>query len=359
MKNLIWVLIVTLFTWNILISVALFNEQKTTSVNSEDNQVIINNEVNGFSTDLSEVVANVASKIVGVTVDIDGNESAGTGFIYDFDDDYIYVVVNYHVVDGSEIATVEFDNGESLTGEVLATDAYYDLAMIKINKEFTVEVMKLGDSSLVNKGEFVIAVGGPTNPDFDDSVDVGVISGVNRLLSIDIDADNSVDYNVTALQTNIAINAENTGGPLINMAGELIGINSLNLNTFDYDRINFALAINEVKPLLKKMLKGESISHPQMAITGKNVADLTNYQKSYYGISLDVVKGVYVDSVVADSNFAKGNLQVGDIILKVNEISIASMEDFKIALFNYDVGDIINLSVLRGADTVSLVVEIE
>ena len=357
MKNAVWLVIGLLLLWNIFLSISL-NEIQTEKVNEENNTVIVENTVNGYITDITKVVSNTDSQVVTVSTTINENTYVASGFIYYYEDSSAYIVTNNHVVQNVQSIFVRFDNGIEYSAELFANDEYYDLAILKVDVDFEVDTVKLGNSDILNKGEFVIAIGSPISDEFEGSVSIGIVSGLNRLLPIDVNNDGTSDFEILGIQTDANLNVGNSGGPLINMAGEVIGINTYSLKEND-NELNFAIAIDEVKSVLEKMLNQETIYHPVISFVGKDISGFSNYQKSFYGIQLDQLSGVYVSSVDVDSSFAKSGIIPGDIIVSLDEVEIKNMIELRSALLDYQQGANVNLGLIRDNESMSVTTVLE
>jgi serine protease Do len=357
MKNAVWLVIGLLLLWNIFLSISL-NDVQNEQVSEDNKTVYVENTVNGYVTDITKVVANTDSQVVTVKAMVNENEYIASGFVYKFVDDSAYIVTNNHVVNNIENIMVRFDNGIEVNAEIFGFDKYYDIAILKVDVDFEVDSVKLGSSSVLNKGEFIIAIGSPISDEFEGSVSVGIVSGLNRLLPIDVDSDGVDDFEVLGIQTDAVLNAGNSGGPLINMAGEVIGINTVSLKSYA-NGLNFSIAIDEVKAILDNIMNQQSIYHPVISFNGKDISEFSNYQKSFYGIQLDQLAGIYVASVEQDSSYFDVGLQNGDIIINLDEVQINNTIDLRTTLFNYQQGATVNFGVIRNNESITLTMVLE
>jgi len=346
MKNVIYVLIVLLLIWNLFLSIEI-NDLKNVSNPSTNNVTVVNNEVNGYITDITEVVDQSDKKVVSVYIyDPDGNFSIASGFIYQVSNNQVKVVTNYHAVQKASKIMVKFNSGEEVLSNVIGYDEYYDLAVLDLKVDFQVEPFKLGDSSILKKGEFVVAIGSPIAKEFEGSVTVGVVSGLDRKLKIESNLNPVKDFYISGIQTDASITSGNSGGPLINMAGEVIGINFSSV----YGGLNslyFAIDINEVKSILEKLANGEEVYHPIVDFDALNINNLVNYQKSFYNIELSLDSGFYITDIEEESIFYESGLREGDVVMTINGSVIIDFADFKNQIFSLDRGDSLIMEINR------------
>lgn len=357
MKNAVWFVIIVLLLWNILLSVSL-NDLNSQNSGNDIETVVIENTVNGYITDITKVVANSDAQAVTVKSMIGENEYFASGFIYRNNASVAYIVTNHHVVSAIENISVIFDNGEEVPAFVYGYDEYYDIAVLKTEINFNVTSAKLGDSSILNKGEFVIAIGSPIDDRFEGTVSVGVVSGTDRLLPIDVNDDGIDDFEVSGIQTDANITSGNSGGPLLNMSGEVVGINTMSIKPYT-SGMNFAIAIDEVKVILESIMNEQEIFHPQIHFEGQNIDGLSNYQKSFYGIPLDQLDGIYVEEVDSGSSYEVAGLTEGDIVYGLDGVEITDMIELRTTLFNYQEGVSAKLNVIRNNERIELTVIVE
>ena len=232
MKRLTAFLLVALIGWNIVLTILyLQSKEDTTAATAaqQTKQKVETASVN-ITSDVTELVAKSENKVVTVTARARGQAlDTGSGAVYKVDGKTVYIITNNHVVADGDEAVVTFANGKEKKVDIVGKDELTDLALLKTDVDFKAEAFVMGNSSLVKKGEYVIAMGSPLGIEYQGSVSGGLISGVDRRMEMDIDNNGVADWDVNVLQTDAAINPGNSGGPLINMAGELIGINSMKI----------------------------------------------------------------------------------------------------------------------------------
>ena len=281
------------------------------------------------------------------------SEGIGTGFLIDTEG---HILTNNHVIDDASTVEVVLGNGNTVTAEVTGTDSLNDLAIISIDPSAVADItpLTLGDSDAITAGEMVIAIGSPYG--LDDTVTVGVISGLNRTIS---------GSRMTGmLQTDAALNPGNSGGPLLNAIGEVIGINTaVETNSIGSitTNIGFAVPSNIAARALPGLIAGEQIVRPWLGISG---IALTQSLAEQLGIS--TTRGVYVVSVVDDSPASAAGLEAGgqstsgtldsggDIITTVDDRTIISVTELSSYINTKNAGDSITLTVIRDDTTISV-----
>ena len=201
----------------------------------------------------------------------------------------------------------------------------------------------MGDSSLVKKGEYVIAMGSPLGIEYQGSVSGGLISGVDRRMEMDIDNNGVADWDVNVLQTDAAINPGNSGGPLINMAGELIGINSMKISDESVEGFGFALPINEVLPIISQLERNGKVVRPILGISVAPLEQLSPFERAYLGISIQQDEGLFIVNVSRNSPASRAGIQVGDVLLAFDGKKVNDVKQFRQYLYSKKVGDKVTL----------------
>lgn len=269
----------------------------------------------------------------------------GTGIIVD---EKGYILTNSHVVsDGTaEQITVQLDDGREVSGSVLWNDKSIDLAIVKIDAP-NLTAAELGDSDTVKIGAYAVAIGNPLGMAFDRSVTQGVISGLNRSITV-TDGQSQITMD-GLIQTDASINSGNSGGPLLNSAGQVIGINSAKAQSAE--GLGFAIPINTAKPIVDEIKSKGEFKRSYIGIKGASVAD---YLQEYPDGNLGTDTGVYVVQIYTDSPAAKAGLKEGDVITGLEGKKIETMTQLISNLFQYRPGDEVKLSVLRNGRTMTM-----
>ncbi|MGI6733478.1 MAG: S1C family serine protease [Anaerovoracaceae bacterium] len=287
----------------------------------------------GISTTTEVVRQNIFGMKWGELV-----PGVGTGFIVHEDG---YILTNSHVVDdgSAKTITVQLTDGRELKGTVLWSDASLDLAVVKVDAT-NLTAAELGDSDSVNIGAYAVAIGNPFGLAFDRSVTQGVISGLNRTITV---GNGSQSVTMEGLiQTDASINAGNSGGPLLNSKGEVIGINSA--KAASGEGLGFAIPINTAKPIVEEVIKTGTFKKAFIGIEGSNVALYLQY---YPDENLGTKTGVIISRVYEGAPAHLAGIQERDVIIGLDDKKIESMEQLTKVLFSYTPGDEVTVRLFR------------
>lgn len=260
-----------------------------------------------------------------------------------------YILTNEHV-SGEKFGKcyVTFENGSNFPADVIWSDTNLDLSIIKINVK-GLKKASLGDSNNIKIAEKVYAIGNPVGFEFEKTVTSGIISGVNR--TIKFEENDKTIYMSSLIQTDTSINPGNSGGPLINLNGEVIGINSVKITSAD--GIGFAIPINTVKPIIEKLKNDGKFEEAEIGIFAYD-KDVIPYLNN--GIKFE--NGIYVESILYNSQAQKAGLKEGDIITKVDEKIINKMNELREYIYTKKPGDQVKLSVLRNKKRIDLIINL-
>lgn len=279
------------------------------------------------------VVVSTKSVTQGYFMQTQEVEGIGSGFIINEEG---YILTNYHVVKGAQEISVTLSNDVTTTAQIVNYDENQDVAMIKITDE-SVEIpatVELGDSDALQPGEEVIAIGTPLSTELSSTVTKGIISATSRSVAVE----SGVTMNL--IQTDAAINAGNSGGPLVNTKGEVVGINSSKISGEAVEGIGFSIPINDIKD------KIESLSKPilNLGISVRTIDEALSKQ-------LNMEQGLYVVEVTEFSSAEKAGLKAGDIIVKADGNRITTFDEFKAVKNGKEEGDDISLEVVRNGES--------
>lgn len=261
----------------------------------------------------------------------------GSGFIIDAQNGYI--VTNYHVIEDSEKISVSLSDGRTIEAKVVGTDSRTDLAVIQIANTNNLTEVKLGDSSDIEVGEFVVAIGNPRGNEFARSVTAGVISATNRTLEM---TGESTLYNM--LQTDAAINPGNSGGPLVNYAGEVIGINSAKYAENGFEGMGFAIPITEAATIIQQLIESGVAKHPALLVS---VSD----QYLLYAEEKNLPLGAYIYEADPEGPAGKAGIQEGDVITHVDDVKVENSTELIGEIYKHNVGDKVTLTFIRNGQT--------
>jgi serine protease Do len=272
---------------------------------------------------------------------VQGEHTAGTGSGVLFDDKG-HIVTNNHVVEDADTVEISLQDGKRIKAKVLGTDAMTDLAVLEVDPKEVKDITPatFGNSDALNIGEPAIAIGNPLGLKFAQSVTVGVISATKRDMPIYDEAGNEV-FSQNVLQTDAAINPGNSGGALVNIKGELIGINSAKIASTGVEGIGFAIPINEAQPIIEQLMEKGEVVRPVMGITP---VALSEVPEGYRG-DVPVESGVYVYKV--HENAEKAGLKSGDVIVKVAGEKVEDPIQLRKVLYKHKPGDTIEIEYYR------------
>lgn len=322
---------------NVVESTPLYETSKTSYEVEELNE---ENELNIIEEVTNTVVGISKIKDVGDTIFLsDGATSIGlgTGIIISENG---YILTNAHVSgEKGETCYVTLEDGRNFNSNVVWSDTDIDLAIVKISA-ISLKYAELGDSDSIKLGERVYAIGNPIGFEFQRTVTAGVISAIDR--SIKIDEDNKSSYMEDLIQTDATINPGSSGGPLINVDGQVLGINTVKITSAE--SIGFAVPINIIKPIINKILENENFETASLGIFAydKNVLP-------YLDKDLKLQNGIYVADVRYGSAASNAGLQKKDIILKIDNLELEKMSDLREYIYSKNPGDNVTLSVKRGS----------
>ena len=286
------------------------------------------------------VVVSTKSVTQGYFMQTQEVEGIGSGFIINQEG---YILTNYHVVKGAQEISVTLSNDVTTTAQIVNYDENQDVAMIKITDE-SVKIpatVELGDSDSLQPGEEVIAIGTPLSTELSSTVTKGIISATSRSVAVQ----SGVTMNL--IQTDAAINSGNSGGPLVNTKGEVVGINSSKISGEAVEGIGFSIPINDIKD------KIESLSKPilNLGISVRTIDEALSKQ-------LNMEQGLYVVEVTEFSSAEKAGLKAGDIIVKADGNRITTFDEFKAVKNGKEEGDEISLEVIRNGQSKTINVKL-
>lgn len=273
----------------------------------------------------------------------------GSGVVLDTEG---HILTNNHVVDGYDQYVVTMDDGTTYEAEFVGNDASSDLAVIKLKDADASKLtpIEIGDSSKLNVGEWVMAIGSPFGNE--QSVSTGIVSALYRSTAMSSTSGNTIYANM--IQTDAAINPGNSGGALVNDNGELVGINSL-IESYSGSSsgVGFAIPVNYAKNIADQIIDGKTPVHPYLGATLSSVNALNARTNK-----LSTDSGAYVASVVEDGPAAKAGVQEGDVITKLGDDEITSADGLIIALRSHEVGEKVEITLVRGKDEKKVTVEL-
>ena len=314
------------------------------------------------TTSTSEAVDKVKNAVVSVITYSDSSNqglfekeensdsqisSEGSGVIYKKEGKYAYLVTNTHVINGAKKVDILLADGNKVPGEVVGSDVYSDIAVVRISADKAKAVAEFGDSNQLTVGETAIAIGSPLGTDYANSVTQGIISSQGR--NVKLKADNGQNISTRALQTDAAINPGNAGGPLINIQGQVIGITSSKISNngqTSVEGMGFAIPANDVVNIIKQLEEKGKVVRPALGIQMMDLSNLSTSDLSQLKLPEKISGGVLVRSTLENMP-ASDKLQRYDVITKIDDTDIESTADLQSALYSHQLNDTIKVTFYR------------
>ncbi len=288
---------------------------------------------------IADAVEKIYDSVVIVNSYYNNNlASAGSGFVYKTDDKYAYILTNYHVISNATGVKVTFTNDETYEVDIIGSDEYTDIAVLKIDKDKIIAVAEIGNDKDLRVGDTTFAVGTPVDTKmYSWTVTRGILSGKNRLIEISLNNSKS-SYVMEVLQTDTAINSGNSGGPLCNSNGEVVGITNMKLASTSIEGIGFAIPIDLAITYANILINKGIITRPYIGVA------IRDYSSSAFATTSEAI---IIEEIENNSPASKAGLKVGDKILKVNNIKVTSGAYFKYELYKNSPGDKITITYER------------
>lgn len=314
------------------------------------------------TTSTSEAVDKVKNAVVSVITYSDSSNqglfekeensdsqisSEGSGVIYKKEGKYAYLVTNTHVINGAKKVDILLADGNKVPGEVVGSDVYSDIAVVRISADKAKAVAEFGDSNQLTVGETAIAIGSPLGTDYANSVTQGIISSQGR--NVKLKADNGQNISTRALQTDAAINPGNSGGPLINIQGQVIGITSSKISNngqTSVEGMGFAIPANDVVNIIKQLEEKGKVVRPALGIQMMDLSNLSTSDLSQLKLPEKISGGVLVRSTLENMP-ASDKFQRYDVITKIDNTDIESTADLQSALYSHQINDTIKVTFYR------------
>jgi len=271
--------------------------------------------------------------------------STGSGFVYKIDEKYGYIMTNEHVVSGASELSVVMTNQKEVKATKLGGDEYLDIAVLRIPVKEVLKVATIGSTEDLKLGDTIFTIGSPVGEEYYNTVTSGIISGIDRLVTVSVNSQS--DWIMKVSQVDAAINPGNSGGPLMNSNGEVIGVNSMKLVDDSIEGMGFSIKIEDAMAHVNELEQSKKIERPMLGISLLNASDTRSL--SGYGISIpkNVTSGVVVVSVVSGSGASKSGLERGDVITKIDGEEVINAAYLKYVLYKYNVGDKITVTYNR------------
>ena len=325
--------------------------------------------ITGFGTDknvvevptdgasLADLVDSVIDSVVTVVVAKDGGTGFGSGFVYTDDG---YIITNYHVIEGAKSIKVMCTDGRERPAELIDGDELSDVAVIRV-LNLGLTPLAIGDSDTLRVGEDVIAIGTPVDTDYAGTVTKGIISGIKRTVRV-YESSGLLEKTMEMIQTDTTLNHGNSGGPLLNMRGEVVGINTMKYYASDAgDTLYFSIQINDAVAIADDIIedgkysgnKGSATQGVQLGIQGGTVYKGVETQVAVGVVITPEVDGVYI-SAVTEGYPAHGKIEANDIIVSFGGVKTETIEELRAELFKHKVGDTVTVEVWRNGKIISV-----
>lgn len=323
------------------------------------------------TTQITKIVEEVSPAVVGVTniqqrkdfwqqQQKDSEAGTGSGVIYKKDEDYAYIVTNHHVIEQADVIEIVMSDDEHVEADLLGSDLFTDLAVLRVDANAVDKVIELGSSDTLKVGEPAIAIGNPLGHMFAGSVTQGIISGKQRTIPMDFNQDGRPDWQAEVLQTDAAINPGNSGGALINIEGQLIGINSMKINQAVAQGIGFAIPIDSAQPIIKDLEEKGEVTRPFL---GVEIYSLDEVPKTEWRDTLnlpdEIEGGVYIWNIEPLSPADQAGLKRLDVITEFAGKKVLNILELRKILYEeLEVGEEIDVVVYRDGKEIETTVEL-
>lgn len=307
-------------------------------------------------------IADAVEKVYDATVVVITSKNStpigsGSGFVYKKDNNYAYIITNNHVVQSGDSYSIELSDNSVYKATLVGTDPYVDIAVLKVSKDQVTNIAILGSTESMRVGDTVFAVGAPLSYEtFSFTVTRGILSGKNRAVEVSLSQNNHTDWVMSVLQTDTPINSGNSGGPLCNSNGEVIGVTNMKLAKSGVEGMGFAITIEDAKESADLIISGKTKEYPVIGISTYNASQV--YMGYITGYETTETSGVYVVDVDANGAAKNAGMQSGDVIVKLNDKTITNVATFKYELFKHKVGENITISVKRNGELKNLKVKL-
>ena len=284
---------------------------------------------------LQDIYSSVIDSVVSISSMTSSGTSSGTGIIMSSDG---YIITNHHVISGALSISVMTSGDQIYSATLIGSDEASDLAVLKVDAD-DLTAAEFGDSDSLRVGDLVVAIGDPLGVQLRGTMTDGIISAINRDLTVN-------DRKMTLIQTNAALNNGNSGGPLINCYGQVIGINTIKMSSYyngaAVEGLGFAIPISSAKPIIDELIaNGYVAGRPAIGITGET---LPTAFRAYYRLP----NGIYLTYVNPKSDAAAKGIQEGDIITAINDTQVTSVDEMNTVKNDFSAGDTVTLTIYRG-----------
>ncbi|MDV2684689.1 trypsin-like peptidase domain-containing protein [Alkalihalophilus lindianensis] len=320
------------------------------------------------NSDVTQAVDKVSDAVVGVIniqqssplQEQSGDEGTGSGVIYKVAGDKAFVVTNHHVIERANGIEISLADGTRVPAELLGSDVITDLAVLEVDSSEIETVAEFGNSDSLRVGEPAIAIGNPLGLRFSSSVTQGIISATERSIPVDLTGNGQIDWHAEVLQTDAAINPGNSGGALLNIEGQVIGINSMKIAQSSVEGIGFAIPTSVALPIIEDLERYGEVKRPQLGVGIQSLNEIPSYHwQETLNLPSDVRAGVMVSSVAPMSAAERAGLEQYDVIVKIDGEDIADGHDLRRFLYTEkQVGDEVEVSYYRNGTLETVTIQL-
>jgi serine protease Do len=328
-------------------------QEEDTGINqpAKNVSVDVNTAITGIVDEVSEAVVGVVNLQEADFWNEAGEAGTGSGVIYKKEGENAFVVTNHHVIAGASQIEISLSDGTRIPADILGTDELTDLAVLRVDGEQIKQVAEFGDSDKVKPGEPVIAIGNPLGLQFSGSVTQGIISGTERAIPVDSNGDGQVDWNSEVLQTDAAINPGNSGGALLNLDGQVIGINSMKIAESAVEGIGLSIPSNLAIPIIEDLEKYNEVRRPYMGIGMRSLNEVSSYHiEQTLKLPNEIHSGIVVMSVDQISPAGQSGLQELDVITEFAGEEVTDIIELRKVLYKQEVGDTVEFTYYRDGE---------
>lgn len=303
-----------------------------------------------------QAIEQVSDAVVGIqNMARQQRQGEGSGVVFNVEGGNTYIITNEHVINGSEWLEIVFSNGSRQQAQIIGYDVFTDLALLRVEGYEAQTSASFGRTEELRIGQSVIAIGNPLGLDFAGSATMGIVSGHDRTVTVDIGrGPNRQMWEMTVMQTDTAINPGNSGGPLINLAGEVIGINTMKISGVNVYGMSFAIPTYIAMPVIEDLLAYGEVRRPTLGVRITALSAIPDFTRQQLDLPVDLLEGMFVSEVVPGSLAEEIGIQAGDIITHLGVIPVNSIQSFSRTLFDYRDGDQLQISLNRGSEMLVL-----
>ena len=297
-------------------------------------------------------ISTSVDKVYGSTVVIVAYKngkliSTGTGFVYKKDSKNAYIMTNNHVIDDADLVKVEFnDKSEKIEAKIIGGEVYSDIAVLTIDVKDVGDAVEIGNSEELKLGDTIFTVGSPMGITYKGTITKGIVSGKDRMVEVNLTG-NTTDYYMKVIQIDAAVNPGNSGGPLCDVSGKVIGIISLKIVKDEVGGMGFAIPIEDALKYANAMEEGGEIARPYIGISMLDLSEEYYLWQNRITIPDGVDEGIAILEVVSGSPADKAGLKKGDIIVKLGDEDVSSLAEFRYELYRHDIGEKVSVTYYR------------